>query len=198
VRRWWAVSILLVITACSSGSDPQARPRSTTTTDPSSTTTTVLVGTTAPPSTSTTTPVDAPPDLVQTGDNYVAILESLHAYVQWLGMHPDVPATQVAVPGSNYESFLNRTAAALLQAGAAWDRPQELLTDVALSSTAISGVALVTAIDTPVPEAQAVDSSGAVVSTGATAGGPVRVVFELRLGTDNLWRVADVTVIGQG
>lgn len=162
-----------------------------------STTTTEATTTTAEATTTTVDP-DAPPELLQTGDDYFAILQSLHDYIQWLAMHPD-PAlvANVAVPGSQQHQSLSRSMEALVQAGAAWDQPQETLSDFVLTSDQLAsqGGVLVSAIGSTNRSARAIDASGVVVSTTEGGPGAARLVFALQQGDDGLWRLYETTLL---
>ena len=86
-----AVALLLAPTACGDddeggGTTATAGDRSTTTTESDATTTTATTATT------TFAQADDPPPLVNTGEDFDAIVRSFVAYGSWLGAHPNVDA----------------------------------------------------------------------------------------------------------
>lgn len=199
-RRAAALFGLLLATAACGGGGEVAGSTTSTAPDPTTTTAATDAGSTTTtadgPTTSTIDP-DAPPALVQTGDDYVAILQSLHGYIQWLGMHPD-PALvgTIAVPGSPDFLDLTDSLTALSNAGARWDQPQESLSDFVLT-TQTDSVAIVSAIATTNRSARALDGSGQVLATAE--GGPLaaRLAFQLRQGPDGLWRLEETLFLSE-
>ncbi len=93
MRRRSGLLLLAVLAAC--GGDEAADGTTTTTAPPATTATTEATTTstttapTLPTPTTTYAQADDPPELLQTGEDFRAIVESVLAFSEWLGVHPD-------------------------------------------------------------------------------------------------------------
>lgn len=83
------VALGLALAACGGDDDGDAVPVTTTTADAGDATTTTT-GSTAATATTTFAQADTPPPLVNTGEDFDAIVRSFVAYGEWLSVHPDV------------------------------------------------------------------------------------------------------------
>jgi hypothetical protein len=109
------VAVAVGLAACS-GSSKAASSSASTVADSSSSTNPVVTTTTARPGPTTTRPEYSfddsvpPPKLLNTGTDYVAILESLESYGSWLaGHHPDpVLSIRINAPGTRLHDAFAR------------------------------------------------------------------------------------------
>jgi hypothetical protein len=103
------VAGIVVLSACSgtntTGRQPSTAAAHATTSTPRTTTATTVRGQAATTTTTPTTPIPEfsfddsvpPPKLVNTGNDYVAILKSLSSYGSWLGAHRPNPALTASI-----------------------------------------------------------------------------------------------------
>ncbi len=180
--------------ACSDDSDGEAAATTTTTTVAERTTTT-----TPEPSTTTTTvaPGTPPPELIQTGDDLVAIVQSLHAWSQWLSTAPDLALLpQIAEPGTQAYSALEQVLVRLEEAGYRWDREQEILTDILLDSQPLPAIAIISATAISNPDALLLDQNGQVIRALENPAPPTRLEYTMVLDQEDTWRLNSIRVIG--
>ncbi len=158
-RLRYAILALAVLAsaACSDDGDGEAAATSSTADDPTTTTSATATTPSTTPSTTTATtvaPPGPPPELIQTGDDLAAIVQSLHAYEQWLSTNPD-PALlgRVSAPGNPaYDSLIGRITE-LRDLGYRWDRPQERLSEIVAEPQPVPVIGTVRALATPDPAA---------------------------------------------
>lgn len=185
---------LLAGAACSDDSDPEEA-ATTTATNVAERTTTM-----APePSTTTTTvaPGSPPPELVQTGGDLVAIVQSLHAWSQWLSTAPDLALLpQIAQPGTQAYSALEQVLVRLEEAGYRWDREQEVLEDIVLDSQPLPNIAIMSATAVSNPDALLLDQHGQALRALESPAPPTRLEYTMVLDQEDTWRLNSISVIG--
>lgn len=195
--------LLLVISTTACGGDdttggPAGPSGPATTADPDGATTTRPTASTAAPATTTTTTPPysfdgsvPPPDLVNTGTDYVAIAESLDRYRKWLaGHHPDPALLENAyVPGSQvYEAIAGDLRELRSREMRLIDVGHHLEVSV---TKAQSGVVTLMLTETAA-SVRLVDAAGQIVEE-KTVQGETRYFAVLAMSESDRWRVADVT-----
>ncbi len=182
--------------ACSDDSDPEEAATSTTTTE--ATSRPAATATTSSPTTVTTVaPPDLPPELIQTGDDLVAVVQSIHTWSQWLSTAPD-PALllQITDPGTTAYAKLLPPLEALVAEGYRWDGPQERLTDIAFESRPLPNIATVIATASGIEGAQLLDMNDNVVQTVTNLPPPARLVYSVYRDPSGVWRLNDFEMVG--
>jgi hypothetical protein len=182
------VGALALIAAC--GDDDTAAPD---TTAAEVTTTSTAVDETT---TTTTIEDESPPELENTGDDFVAILVSLNEYTSWLGMHPEAGSVDLAyVPGSTAHTSISQIVEELATSGWHWSGPTDLLEDVEVSSIEGDRSVVLTATTNQIEDAVLLDVDGERVDPQPPRAGSGRLLYELALGDDGMWRIANIDVL---
>jgi hypothetical protein len=197
-RRWGAAALALAVLsigACGDDDDAGAdEPTTTTEADVDSTTTTSSEETT------TTAPEFVRPTLETTGEDLVAVFQSLQAYKLSLGVEPDPSLlADVVVAGTELYETIHAIQERQVADGLRYTAPELTFGDVRVTQPPTDldrNVALLQAIETVNPDAEVVDESGAVVEPPRDDP-PVRVVYTLRRAEDGRWRIESSTVLGE-
>lgn len=192
-------ALLLAPGACG-GDDEGAVPLTTATTDAEAPTTTAAPATTtteaAPTATTTFAQADDPPPLVNTGEDFDAIVRSFGAFASWLTAHPDTDRLSLFVRSGS----------------PAWDTFEPYYADLAANGWRSDGSSPSTIRETRVlqrpsddiaivyvlsdnPAYRIVDESDQVVQESPEELG-VASAFELRRGGDGVWLLENRTVLG--
>ena len=196
--------LLLVISTTACGGDdttggPAGPSGPATTADPDGATTTRPTASTAAPATTTTTTPPysfdgsvPPPDLVNTGTDYVAIAESLFGYVTWLKRHdPDSSRLRaVYVPGTELSRRFGRDLDLLAESNHRYVDVDQQLEFVVVSADAD----LVTlTLREHIAAERLVDSTGTVIEERPT--GPVNgYVVLMAADARGRWRLAEISL----
>lgn len=191
---------LLVVAACGGGGgDDGASEATTTTVGESSTTTEATTTSTTVESTDTTTfaQADEPPTLVNTGEDFDAIVRSLSAFGEWLSVHPDADrlaeAYRVGSPGYDalHPAFVDFETRGLHTDGAT---PGEI--NLVQVATQVSPDVVLLYLEITNHPYLVLDASGAVVEQ--RPGNPRTAwTWELRRGDTGRWLIENRTVIGE-
>ncbi len=198
--RTAALAAGLLLAAC--GDDDQADPLPTTTAgDDGDTTTTAgddptTTEATAPTSTTTFAQADTPPPLVNTGEDFDAIVRSFVAYGSWLGAHPSVDALAATVrrDGPEWQRLLP-IFTGLVERGERDDGsgPAEVVETRVLERPSDDHVLVFVVLDNPA--FQLVDAEGAVV-TAVQAEPRHSYAYELRRDRTGQWFIENRTLLG--
>ena len=190
---------LLLVGACDDGGDEAGADASTTVQEVEATTTTEAPPTTTTaPITETTTfaQADEPPQLVNTGDDYVAIATSILNFAEWLSVHPQPDlVSEIARPGSAAHDQLSTIFRATSEAGLHTDgRNPAYVTDGRVEIQPAPGVVLVV-LSIVNPPYQRLNASGEVVEE--LPGDPeTAVAYEIRQDVGGRWFLENRTRIG--
>lgn len=188
------MAMLLVLTmlgnAC--GGDDESSP---TTTERSTTTTTERDGTTSEP---TEPSDDEPPTLENTGDDFVAIMESISEYQNWLFQHPDPSlVASYADPDCSCARGDQESLRRLQEQGWRARSDQTEYSSVEVVDRPLEGVVTLTAVLESL-DVEVVDGEGEVVQeVSEDAPPPTRLLIALRLSDDRRWRLLSSAVQGR-
>lgn len=184
----------LAVGACSDDTGPSATPL--TTDSDGETTTTDQSASTSTTATTTFAQADEPPELVNTGEDFDAIVRSFVAYGEWLSVHPEPDrVSDVYREGSPGWERLHRALTDLQQNGYHTDGATPgSITETRLLERPGPDIAIVYAvIDNPPYDV--VDVAGNVIEHAE--GDPLRsYAFELRRQADGRWLAENRTELG--
>jgi hypothetical protein len=184
------------------GGNEAAEPTTTTAPDPTTTvtaapTTTTTTATTVPTPTTTYAQADEPPELVQTGEDFAAIMDSVLAFSEWLSVHPD-PARVLDYSKAGSPHFEQTTAVvqALVDQRLHTDglRPAYITETSVLERLSDDLVLVYVAIVNPAFDFLAAD--GSVVRSEPDSP-PRGFSFQLERQVDSRWLVVERTDLGE-
>lgn len=188
------MALALALGAC--GDDDDARPVTTTTPDPADTT----ITTAEPTSTTATTTfaqADTPPELVNTGEDFDAIVRSFVAYGSWLGAHPSLEGLeQVVRRGSPEWNRLQQVYERVISNGWRDDGsgPARVVEARVLERPSAGLVILYVVLENPA--FRLIDSSGETVEE-IPAEPTTAWAYELRLDGSERWLIENRTSLGE-
>ncbi len=137
-----------------------------------------------------------PPPLVDTGEDWDAIVRSIAAYDDWLFLHPHPELLdEVLLPSAPTYADTKVGLTNLATKGWRYDppRPPVPIEIVRLNSRVNATAAAVFVRFGPAPQYRVVDQSGAEVANKPATTIGNSVIWTLKLTADSHWRLADVT-----
>ena len=191
VARSTAAALLVLVAACSSGSGGDGQPPKSTASPTTAPAATIDLSKPIPGGSLHGTPR---PPLENTGDDYVAIFESLTANFRWLTENPSTAIlAELFVPGTPLHDQRVSAYQYLVDNGYRWADEGYHLLDAQIVDAQDDAVSL--NVVEQLSFERLVDATGIQVGEVRAHGSPEKVALLMSRGSDGRWRVANSTRI---